>query len=232
MPGMNTELDIEGEYKTLDQRYNRKKHIYQHAGQHYKKKVVFYFIIPLLILQLGNAIIPSFFQTENPDGTFDEETKKNGKMLRVLTTCISALTAAWLGLQARLKWGMKAEQFNRAAATYHLLQSNAFYKRKEAYARIGNNVSDEELANEMPEYLSFMEYSAKLENYAVEGCPIPPDYIVASVTLKQKAKIAQENLDAKERKNSGRQVLQNHRPLATVLPHVRVSQKKTLKSYK
>ena len=117
--------------------------------------------------------------------------------MRISTTCISALTAGWLGLQARLKWGERAEKFNRAAATYHLLQSNAFYKRKEAHARIGNEVSEEEFADEMPEYLRFIEYTAKLENNAVEGCPIPPDYIVARVTLKQKAKIDEENLEAR-----------------------------------
>ena len=45
MPGMKADLDIEHEYKKLDQRYTRKKHIYQHAGQHYQMNVFFYTVI-------------------------------------------------------------------------------------------------------------------------------------------------------------------------------------------
>lgn len=68
-PVANDEFDILGEYVKMDTRFHTKKHIYQAAGKDCFNRVFFIFIIPLLILQLANAVAPVFLKTSNEDGT-------------------------------------------------------------------------------------------------------------------------------------------------------------------
>ena len=191
----------------MDNRFFTQKNIYQVASKAYFKWVFTAFILPLLFLQLGNSVIPTFFKTVDPkylspdvynptnpyyqlnttsivQSELYKQHVHNGYVLRILTTLVSALTAGWLAVQARLKWGETAEKYSQAAAVYNLLQSTAHYKSNECEAIIGNDVTDEELKLARTDLLEFMKYCEKLELSALEGVQPPPRFIINKIKRK------------------------------------------------
>ena len=58
---------------------------------------------------------------------------------------------------------------------------------------IGNTVNDEELEAQLPNFLSFLEYCGQLEKNAIQGCPVPPRYIVNKIKRRRKKAAVKAN---------------------------------------
>lgn len=114
----NLNLSDDNKVIILTQLYNRfskRKNIYSVASEFYNKGSFILFTIPLLLLQIANAILPSFIR--------DDATE-----LKVLITIISAISAGLIAFQSRLRWAELGEKFNRVACAYSGLCSDAYFE--------------------------------------------------------------------------------------------------------
>lgn len=92
--------DYTENFRRLHKRFNHEKHIYQEASVRYKRIDFWAFTMPLLILQICNAIIPVFLSSE--DGTLNKQ----------IATTIAAISAAVMGLQAKMRMGAVGEKYS------------------------------------------------------------------------------------------------------------------------
>ena len=149
-------------YKQLWQRFSRKKMVFNLAAQHFRILETTIFILPLLLLQITNAVIPHYLGESAANPT---------------TSTIAAISAGWIALQSKVRWGELSQKYENLAGTYGLLVSEAYFKMTQHQIR-SNDISKEESDANM---LSFLEYCQNLEKNARAGVPVVPRYIEKKV---------------------------------------------------
>ena len=151
-------------YKSMAERFERKKTQYNWAHHHYSSKNFLYFTIPLLILQILNAIMPSILTSE-----------ENADTLKIITTVISSVSAAVIALQSKLRWPEKSEKFNSVASTYGLLASDSWFEMNKAktYYRVLQE-KNETINHQIPteRLLKFLKNAQKLEKHATKNVSV------------------------------------------------------------
>ena len=103
-PQLGEELennDFTENFRKLYKRFAKWKYIYHEASIRYKKLDFWCFTIPLLALQIANAIIPVFLSSD--DATLNKQ----------VATTISAVSAAVIGLQAKMKLAEIGEKYRK-----------------------------------------------------------------------------------------------------------------------
>ena len=151
-------------YKQLWQRFSRKKTVFNLATQHFRMLETCVFIIPLLFLQIMNATLPNFLG-ENVSAP--------------VTSTIAAVSAGWIALQAKTRWGELSQKYENLAGTYGLLVSEAYFKMTQHQIKSSADVTKSESDAAM---LSFLEYCQNLEKNARAGVPVVPKFIERKVT--------------------------------------------------
>ena len=129
-------LSCSDSFRKLWKKYSREECVYNEASKIYKSKDFYLFVIPLLTLQITNAILPVFLKVfaEKIDDTYFsnnstvdlQETLPEGRLNIQIATTISAISAALIGIQLKLKYGEIGQKYANVASTYSLLSGSAF----------------------------------------------------------------------------------------------------------
>ena len=165
-------------YRNLAARFVKKKLIYLASAKRFNNLDLFIFTIPLLIMQVANVIIPTILGTFGHSDE-NESMKINAKILKVVSTCISAVSASWIAAQARFDYGKLSEKYSSIATTYDLLASNSFVEMTKV--NLLNDVNEREAKEK---FAKFLDAAAKIEKNAVAGVKFPPYYIEQMVMKK------------------------------------------------
>ena len=166
-------------YHRLFIRYTRKKLVYQKASQYFNRKEMIMFTAPLLILQVINTVLPQIPGDLNP--------------LKMTTTLISAISAAWIAFQGKLTWGKKAERYASIASTYDMLASEAYFMMtkvslSEKQQGGSGSISFEEKKEFRDQFIQHLEDAKKKEENARAGVGLPPSWIEESIGEKLASK--------------------------------------------
>ena len=163
-PTQDYQLDDESlkAYKQLWQRFSRKKTVFNLATHHFRMLETWVFIIPLLFLQIMNATLPNFLGEGTSAPT---------------TSTIAAVSAGWIALQAKTRWGELSQKYENLAGTYNLLVSEAYFKMTQHQIKSSDITKSESDAA----MLSFLEYCQNLEKNARAGVPVVPKFIEKKV---------------------------------------------------
>lgn len=167
-------------YSLIYRRVKLKKQIYQAASNRYKIFDLVLFTIPLLLLQIANAILPPILTTNND--TPSEEAQNRAKLSATLTTVLSSISAAWIAMLGKLKWGEKSQKYENVANTYALLTSQTYFKLTQVKV-VAETLAKDDIHKEMMHYL---KYTQELEQNARKNCPLPPRSIERKVTADEK----------------------------------------------
>ena len=92
-----------------------KKDLYHLSSEFYRKLDLCLFTSPLLLLQFFNASLPTILKEIDPSH------------VRLTTTIIAALSAAFMAAQAKLAFHFISAKASHIAITYHLLVSEAYF---------------------------------------------------------------------------------------------------------
>ena len=170
-------------YRNLAARFVKKKLIYLASAKRFNNLDLFIFTIPLLIMQVANVIIPTILGTfdwpQDKTGVGKDDGKFNAKILKVVSTCISAVSASWIAAQARFDYGKLSEKYSSIATTYDLLASNSFVEMTKV--NLLNDMNEREAKEK---FAKFLDAAAKIEKNAVAGVKFPPYYIEQMVMKK------------------------------------------------
>ena len=162
-------------YQQLWNRFNKKKSIYTIGFEYYKWKNFIIFTVPLLCLQILNAILPSILPSS------EEQT------LKIIITIISSVSAAIIALQSKLRWPETSEKFNGIASAYGLLVSDSYFQLNESKIKHKMEIDrgkkvDVESNNK--DLLFFLEKCQKLEKHVLAKAPLVPNWIKRKVEEK------------------------------------------------
>ena len=102
--------------------------------------------------------------------------------IKAVATTISAVSAAWIAAQGKLKFGELSEKYANVAGTYGLLTSEAYFRMTQA--RVTAQTSSEE--DNCRDMLQFLEYTQNLEKNARSGCPLAPRRLEKKVLNKER----------------------------------------------
>ena len=90
---------------------------------------------------------------------------------------ISAVSAAFIAAQGKVKYGELAEKFEHLSDTYNLLTADAFFRMTKAQINMNEQLG-EETVNKL---VKFLEYTQDVEKNAKNGAPLPPNWITKKV---------------------------------------------------
>ena len=84
-------------YRDLYKRYEFKREVYSFAADWYLYRDTYAFLLPQILIQCVLALLPMIFRTvvDNP--------KEKAETLNMTVSMIAAISAAWLGLGAKLQ---------------------------------------------------------------------------------------------------------------------------------
>lgn len=200
-------------YQQLHQRFNKKKTLYTVGQEYYTWSNFLFFTIPLLIMQIVLAIMPSILTSTEDANT-----------LKIIITSLSAISAAFIALQSKLKYDQIGEKYNNIAAAYGLLASDAYFELSQA--KIKHKIDLEENNHYDPEknsleLLHFLEKSQKLEKHVMGKAPILPEWLATTVkhtAEKEKTmpKPGAENLGQKRLEQATKTTVEPREPQAEV----------------
>ena len=174
-------------YSLIYRRVKLKKQIYQAASNRYKIFDLILFTIPLLLLQIANAILPpiltsDFTNSEDTTLSSSVDAQSKAKLSATLTTVLSSISAAWIAMLGKLKWGEKSQKYENVANTYALLTSQTYFKMTQVKV-IAETMIKTEIHKEMMDYL---KRAQELEQSARKNCPLPPRSIELKIIKNNK----------------------------------------------
>ena len=173
-------------YKQLWDRFKQQRKLYHDAAALYRSIELHILVIPLLILQVCNAILPTILQNHHFEA-------------RLCTTVIAAFSAAIIGAQGKMRFKEQAEQFDNVAKTYNTVISDTYFEMTNCQIRkFSNEVSNE--AKNFEEFSVFLDQIQRMIDMAKEGCPVPP--LFASLRIEIKDAKREAKLQKKEVENS------------------------------
>lgn len=112
------------ELEFMKERFRRKRHLHQRSFRMFKNRDLHLFVIPLMVIQLLNTVIPQFAQIY-PDS-------KYSTILTVLASFLSAVSVVWLGFQAKLRHAELSDGHKNAASMYQHLAVLAIVEKQKA----------------------------------------------------------------------------------------------------
>ena len=142
--------DVKNKLHCLYQRYKENKRYCAKSSEIFSTLELFIFSIPLLVIQLFAAVIPSMME--------DDE------LSHTLSTSLAAATAAMITTDMRLGWGKKSEAFKNAASGYTTLLEKA------AHHCILNS-------GDLDELKAFLKDCERTESYILRNCPPVPEWV-------------------------------------------------------
>ena len=160
-------------YSLIYRRVKLKKQIYQEASKRYRLFDLLLFTIPLLLLQIANAILPPILTSKQES----QKAQDLSKLSATLTTVISSISAAWIAMFGKLKWGEQSQKYSNVANTYALLTSQTYFKLTQAKI-VAETLNKSDIHKEM---MDFLKYTQELEQNARKNCPLPPRSVESKV---------------------------------------------------
>ena len=114
--------------------------------------------------------------------------------IKAITTVISAISAAFIAAQGKVKYGELAEKFEHLSDTYNLLTADAYFRMTKSQITINEQLG-EETVNKL---VKFLEYTQDVEKNAKNGAPLPPNWI----TKKVERQVAKQEQESKQYQNN------------------------------
>ena len=177
-------MDVVEGYQGMLDRFNRKRELHHRAHTLYKNRDMKVFTIPLMAVQLVNAILPQISQA----------IPSHDKLLGIVASTLAAISAIWLGFQAKKRYAERSESHKNAASIYQHLAVLCMVEKQKAKVK---NENDEE------KFLTFQDMAQNLEGKAKDDENLVPVRIVKAYKRekdKEKKKAKVEPLQEKEEK--------------------------------
>ena len=177
-------MDVVEGYQGMLDRFNRKRELHHRAHTLYKNRDMKVFTIPLMAVQLVNAILPQISQA----------IPSHDKLLGIVASTLAAISAIWLGFQAKKRYAERSESHKNAASIYQHLAVLCMAEKQKAKVK---NENDEE------KFLTFQDMAQNLEGKAKDDENLVPVRIVKAYKRekdKEKKKAKVEPLQEKEEK--------------------------------
>ena len=172
-------MDVIEGYQGMLDRFNRKRELHHRAHTLYKNRDVKVFTIPLMAIQLLNAILPQLSQA----------IPQYDKVLGIIASTLAAISAIWLGFQAKKRYAERSESHKNAASIFQHLAVLSMVEKQKAKLR---NDNDEQA------YLTFQDMVQNLEGKAKDDENLVPARIVQAVKREKE----RENEKAKRKEVS------------------------------
>ena len=158
-----SKLECQSIYLRLWIRYQSKKSIYSFAAAYYRTMNLLVFTLPTIFSQIIAAVIPNFYHSSCGQG----------KPLAIkVSVSISAAAAAWVGLQAILKWAEKSQKFKCVAEAYESMATSCYYRYNKELLKTGR--TNQICRNDLINYMKDLE---ETELIARQGCPCLPGWM-------------------------------------------------------
>ena len=154
--------DIEKRFRRLCRTYKKQKRIYSRAASYYANLHLYIFIIPLLLIQVAAAIIPSALNQESHE-----------KTIHTISTTLAAVTAILIATDNKLAWEKISERFYVASTHYNSLATKAAYRC----------ILDEDKKKELT---AFLNECQRTEDTIKESLPLLPEWIEKRVVKSEK----------------------------------------------
>ena len=152
-------MDVVEDYQRMMERFNRKRELHHRAHTLYKNRDMKVFTIPLMAVQLINAILPQISQAIP---SYD-------KLLGIVASTLAAISAIWLGFQAKKRYAERSESHKNAASIYQHLAVLCMNEKQRAKVK---NENDEQ------KFLAFQDMAQNLEGKAKDDENLVPVRIV------------------------------------------------------
>ena len=172
---------IEG-YQIMLDRFNRKRELHHRAHTLYKNRDMKVFTIPLMAVQLMNAILPQISQV----------VPKYDKIIGIIASTLAAISAIWLGFQAKKRYAERSESHKNAASIYQHLAVLCMNEKQKAKLK---NENDEQ------KFLMFQETAQNLEGKAKDDENLVPIRIIKALKC-EKEKQNMKKEEGKKEKHS------------------------------
>jgi hypothetical protein len=187
-------MDVIEGYQSMLDRFNRKRELHHRAHTLYKNRDIKVFTIPLMVVQLLNAILPQISQV----------VPTYSKLIGIIASTLAAISAIWLGFQAKKRYAERSESHKNAASIFQHLAVLSMNEKQKAKMK---NINDEN------QFLTFQEMAQNLEGKAKDDENLVPVRIVKAVKREKE----KENM----KKQDGRK--ETHVNVPTVQAAVNVS---------
>ena len=177
-------MDVVEGYQGMLDRFNRKRELHHRAHTLYKNRDMKVFTIPLMAVQLVNAILPQISQA----------IPSHDKLFGIVASTLAAISAIWLGFQAKKRYAERSESHKNAASIYQHLAVLCMVEKQKAKVK---NENDE------AKFLAFQVMAQNLEGKAKDDENLVPVRIVKAYKRekdKEKKKAKVEPLQEKEEK--------------------------------
>ena len=180
-----TAADEENFYKDLFNRYKVKYDLYAKSWRRWKTLDFSLFTIPLIIVQVLNAIIPIFLKDP-----------ADAEKMKIISSTISAVSAAVISIRGKLAWDERSQQHGNIAKMYANLKTESFAKIQEAKTRTDADGDADTRAMDMK---TFLQQCQSQEKTAVAGA----DIVISSDARKVDAKLDDDISETGDKKRSG-----------------------------
>lgn len=152
-------MDVVEGYQGMLDRFNRKRELHHRAHTLYKNRDMKVFTIPLMAVQLINAVLPQISQA----------IPSHDKVLGIVASTLAAISAIWLGFQAKKRYAERSESHKNAASIYQHLAVLCMNEKQKAKVK---NENDEQ------KFLAFQDMAQNLEGKAKDDENLVPVRIV------------------------------------------------------
>ena len=152
-------MDVVEGYQGMLDRFNRKRELHHRAHTLYKNRDMKVFTIPLMAVQLINAVLPQISQA----------IPFHDKLLGIVASTLAAISAIWLGFQAKKRYAERSESHKNAASIYQHLAVLCMNEKQKAKVK---NENDEQ------KFLAFQDMAQNLEGKAKDDENLVPVRIV------------------------------------------------------
>ena len=167
-------MEFAEKYQSMLDRFNRKRELHHRAHTLYKNRDMKVFTIPLMVVQLLNAILPQL----------SEALPDYSKILGIISSTLAAISAIWLGFQAKKRYAERSESHKNAASIFQHLAVLSMNERQKAEMTKDN---DEK------KFLAFQDMVQNLEGKAKDDENLVPIRIVKALKLEKEREEEKKN---------------------------------------
>ena len=168
---------VEKRFRALCQRYKQKKRIFATAASHYEKLHFLFFTIPLLLIQLTAALVPSILKQAGLED-----------LVQTVSTALAAATAILIATDHKLGWEKKSERFVVASSGYNSLQIKA----------ANFCIMD---CTDFGILEAFLSETGKVEDTVKESMPLVPEWIEKKILKSEQRRKELKKIDYKSLEN-------------------------------
>ena len=155
-------MEVLEAYQGMLDRFNRKRELHQRAHTLYKNRDMKVFTIPLMAIQLLNAILPQIAQA----------IPSIAKVLSIIASTLAAMSAIWLGFQAKKRYAERSESHKNAASIFQHLAVLCMVEKQKAKMMKGND---------QQKFFTFQDMVQNLEGKAKDDENLVPARIIKAI---------------------------------------------------